>query len=75
VRLGTKEGESGTGCVWAARFRRFTPRSRLALFETYELFIYLIFQFFSDHGKMLINKTVDIESIGTGARLYCISVM
>jgi len=32
VGTGTKEGESSTGCVWAAGFHRVTASSRLARF-------------------------------------------
>jgi hypothetical protein len=40
---GTKEGESGTGRVWAAGFHHVTARSGLArVFETYESFIYVV---------------------------------
>jgi hypothetical protein len=45
VSTGTKEDESSTGGVWAAGFHHVTARSRLARFETYEPFIYLIFHF------------------------------
>jgi hypothetical protein len=47
VGTGTKEDESSTGRVWAAGFHHFRACSRLAyVFETYEQFISLIFQFF-----------------------------
>jgi hypothetical protein len=42
-------------------------------FETYELFISLIFKFFSGHGKPRITKTTDTESADMGALLYHIS--
>jgi hypothetical protein len=45
VVTGTKEEESRTGRVWFAGFHPVTARSRLAGFETYEPFIYLIFKF------------------------------
>jgi hypothetical protein len=41
-----------------------------ARFETYEPFIYLIFNFFSGRGKSLITDTADTESVDTAARLY-----
>jgi hypothetical protein len=44
VGTGTKENESSTGRVWAAVFHRVMARSPLALFETYEPLISLIFQ-------------------------------
>ena len=68
---GTKEDESSNGRVWAAGFHHVTTRSRLGrLFETYEMFISLIFQFFSDRGKSWIAETADNESADTGVRLY-----
>jgi hypothetical protein len=46
VSTGAKEGESNTGCVWAAGFHHVTARSRLVgVFKLNEP-ISLIFQFF-----------------------------
>jgi hypothetical protein len=39
-------------------------------FEIYEMFISLIFQFFSGHGKPQITETADTESADTGAQPY-----
>jgi hypothetical protein len=39
-------------------------------FETYELFISLIFKFFSGRGTPRITETADTESADMGARLY-----
>jgi len=73
---GTKEGESGTGRVWAAGFHHVTARSGLArVFETYEPFIFLIFQiFFSGRGQPLITGTADNESADTAGHpcLNCV---
>jgi hypothetical protein len=41
--MGTKEDEASTGRVWAAGFHPFSLGAR---FGNYELFIYLIFNFF-----------------------------
>jgi hypothetical protein len=67
--MGTKENESSIGRIWAAGFHHITARSRLARFETYEPFIYLIFLFFSGRGKPQINESADTESADTGVRL------
>jgi hypothetical protein len=64
---GTKENESSTGHVWAAGSHHVTARSHLVCFETYDLFISLIFQFFSGRGKPQITETSDTESVDTGA--------
>jgi hypothetical protein len=46
VGTGAKEDDSSNGRVWAAGFYHVTARYRLAsLFEIYEPFISLIFQF------------------------------
>jgi hypothetical protein len=45
---GEREDESSTGRVWAAGFHPFSLGAR---FDNYELFIYLIFNFFSGRGK------------------------
>jgi hypothetical protein len=42
-------------------------------FETYEPFIYLIFQFFSGHGKPQITGTADTESADAGGTTVLIS--
>jgi hypothetical protein len=68
VGAGTKEDKSSTGRVRAAGFHPVTARSRLARFETYEPFIYLIFNFFSGCGKPQIIENADTESVDTGAR-------
>jgi hypothetical protein len=39
-------------------------------FETYEPFIYLIFNIFSGRGKSRIRESADTESVDTGASLY-----
>jgi hypothetical protein len=39
-------------------------------FEIYELFISLIFQFFSDCGEPRVTETMDTESMDTGAQLW-----
>jgi hypothetical protein len=39
-------------------------------FETYELFMSLIFQFLGGHGEMWVTETTDTESADTGALLY-----
>jgi hypothetical protein len=49
--MGVKEDESSSGHVWAVRFHHVMARSRLARFETYEPFIFLIFIFVSGRGK------------------------
>jgi hypothetical protein len=70
VGTGTKEDESSTVRVWAVGFHHVTARSRLArIFETYEPFISLIFNFFSGRGKPRITETANTESVDTGARL------
>jgi hypothetical protein len=38
--------------------------------ETYEPFISLIFQFFSDHSEPQITEAADAESVDMGALLY-----
>jgi hypothetical protein len=74
VCTGTKEVESSTGRVWASGFHHVTARCRLgARFETYEPFISLIFQFFSDSSKPRTTETADTESADTGVRLYLLS--
>jgi hypothetical protein len=35
-------------------------------FKTYEPFIYLIFKFFSGHGRPQITETADTESVDRG---------
>jgi hypothetical protein len=71
VGVGTKEGESNTGRVWAAGFHHVTARSCLARFETNEPFIYLIFQiFFPGRDKLRITETADTESADMVVRLY-----
>jgi hypothetical protein len=45
-----------------------------ARFETYEPFIYLIFNFWWGRGKPQITETADTESADTGARLYYYSL-
>jgi hypothetical protein len=37
-----------------------------ARFDTYELFISLIFKFFGGHGKLRITETKDTESADAG---------
>jgi hypothetical protein len=44
----------------------YGPFSRGGRFETYEEFIYLLFQFFSGRGKPWITETVDTEKVDTG---------
>jgi hypothetical protein len=47
VVTGAKKDESNSGRVWAAGFQHVTNRARWAhVSETYEPFIYLIFQLF-----------------------------
>jgi hypothetical protein len=49
---------------------RYCPFLLVTRFETYELFISLIFQFFPGHGKPQITETADTESVNVGAQLY-----
>jgi hypothetical protein len=44
----------------------YGPFSLGVRFETYELFISLILNFFSSRGEPRITETVDIESVDTG---------
>jgi hypothetical protein len=68
VSTGTKEDKSSTRRVWSAGVHHVTgPFSLGGRFESYEPFIYLIFNFFSGRGKPRINEAVD-----TGARLCII---
>jgi hypothetical protein len=39
-------------------------------FETYKLFISLIFQYFLGHSELWITETVDTESTDMGTHLY-----
>jgi hypothetical protein len=55
------------GC-WVSPF--YSPFSPGVHFETYELFISLIFNFFSGHGKLQIGETTGTESADTGAHQY-----
>jgi hypothetical protein len=48
----------------------YGPFSLGARFETYEPFIYLIFNFLSGGGKQQVTETEDTESVNTVARLY-----
>jgi hypothetical protein len=50
----------------------YDPFSLGGPFETYELFIYLVFQcfFFSGRGELRVIETLDTESVDKGARLY-----
>jgi hypothetical protein len=43
-------------------------------FETYEPFISLIFQFFSDRSERWLSETADTETVDTGAHLIYIYV-
>jgi hypothetical protein len=70
VGTGTKQDKSSTGCIWAAGFHHVTPHSCLVHFETYEPFVYLIFQLFSIHGKQQITETMNTESVDMGVHMY-----
>jgi hypothetical protein len=63
---GTNEEESSTGHIWTAGFHHIMAHSHLARFETYELFISLILNFFLGHGKPWITETMDTESADMG---------
>jgi hypothetical protein len=65
--MGTKQDESSTGRVWAARFHHITARSRLAKFLK---IIKINFPIFSARGKPRSTETADTESVDTEARLY-----
>jgi hypothetical protein len=52
------------GCWIPPWYSLFSLGKRL---ETYELFISLIFQFFSGHRKLWLTETVDNVSVDTAA--------
>ena len=67
---GTKKDESSTGRIWAAEFHLFSLGPH---FETYELFISLIFQiFWGGRGQLRITETAHTESADTAVNLYLI---
>jgi hypothetical protein len=53
-------------------FTMFGPFSLGTRFP-YKPFIYLIFKFFSGHGKPWLIETAHTESVDTGARLYLVN--
>jgi hypothetical protein len=53
MSMGAKEDESSTGHIWAAGFHLF---SLGGCFETYKLFISLIFQFFLNFFQAALNR-------------------
>jgi len=55
VGKGTKEDESSTGHVWTGGFHHVTAQSCLVRSETYESFISLIFQIFSQPQQTTDN--------------------
>jgi hypothetical protein len=70
VITGVKEDDSSTGRVWSSGFHHVTARSHLAgILELTNRF-FLIFLFFSGRGEPQITETANIESVGTGPRLY-----
>jgi hypothetical protein len=63
VSTGTKQDEPSTGRAWAAVFHHVTTRSRLARFELYGPYIYLISHFF----EASVNRGYWISGYGDTA--------
>jgi hypothetical protein len=53
VGMGTKEGESGTGCVWAVGFHHVTARSHLARILK---LINRLFLYFTNFFRSAVNR-------------------